>query len=1054
MTHPDPAPPSAPATDAAPLPPRAAFLHERTPPAAGAPLGAEALDEARERAERWRVATMLDPDAWERRLAWAGTDPESLVRTLAAGDALPRDGVRDEEWRAFVRGMAAGGIAAEPVPSVGEMQPGLPDDAFLPMGSFLLPFVRFALLRIRARGIEPSPRVRADLAYSLFERLSARAMPVLTLELNVARLMEELPGDTSEARFRFFSERRYRDPETFAAALDEYAVLARLLAGMAARAGDAAAELLERLRDDRAAIAERFADGTDPGEVVELRTGASDSHHRGRTVATLRFASGLRLVYKPVSLAVDARFHDLLRRVNAAGLRLEHRTIRVLDRGGHGWMDFVEAAPCPDRGAAERFWWREGSLLALLHLLLATDFHHENLIAAGEHPVLVDLEGLLHHDAEPVTGTDARSRARAAVRESVLRSGLLPLIVSGRDGTVDLGGMGGQAGQRMDDVAMELAGGVGDEMRLQAGAATLKGAVNLPTVDGVVAPAAEFADAIALGFRETWDALAAARGEVEAAVRGFAGCRVRHLLRDTRHYTRFLVAGAHPDEMRDALSWDELLDRLWAETTVRPVLTRVVPSEIEDLRRGDVPAFHALPGSTDLRDAEERVLPGFFPRPSLDAATERIARMEPGERDGQTRLVRMALLAASPAPCLLDPAPPPPFDGGVVLAGAVRVGEWLRDTAVRGTGEAWWIGLDAAGDDPGGSRRGLAPVTADLYEGAGGIVLFLARLAAVTGRCDLEETARLGLAAARAEMARAGAPGTAMAGAFAGRGGHARLLADLSALWGEPALLDAALEEVEPLERIVPGDALLDVLGGAAGCAVVALDLHRLTGEDRLLRLARRCGERLLETARAAPGGACWLSHGSSEPFPGFSHGAAGIAWALLRVARATGDERFRRAALAGIGWERATFDPHGGKWFQSPVAWCHGPLSVGLGRFLCMDLLDDPAIGAEVEAGVAWARERGSGASFSLCHGAMGNADLLLTMGRRLGRPRWEAAARAWASAVAPATEALADLSALPAFARSPGLMCGAAGVGYALLRIALPDRVPSVLVPTVAGA
>ena len=39
----------------------------------------------------------------------------------------------------------------------------------------------------------------------------------------------------------------------------------------------------------------------------------------------------------------------------------------------------------------KRFYERQGGYLALLYMLQATDFHHENLIAAGEHPVLLDL---------------------------------------------------------------------------------------------------------------------------------------------------------------------------------------------------------------------------------------------------------------------------------------------------------------------------------------------------------------------------------------------------------------------------------------------------------------------------------------------------------------------------------------------------------------------------------------------------------------------------------------------------------------------------------------
>ncbi len=68
----------------------------------------------------------------------------------------------------------------------------------------------------------------------------------------------------------------------------------------------------------------------------------------------------------------------------------------MADRGAYGWTEFVEAQACDTPEQVQRFYERQGGYLALLYFLEATDFHLENLIAAGEHPVLVDLEALFH----------------------------------------------------------------------------------------------------------------------------------------------------------------------------------------------------------------------------------------------------------------------------------------------------------------------------------------------------------------------------------------------------------------------------------------------------------------------------------------------------------------------------------------------------------------------------------------------------------------------------------------------------------------------------------
>ena len=51
-----------------------------------------------------------------------------------------------------------------------------------------------------------------------------------------------------------------------------------------------------------------------------------------------------------------------------------------------GRRSAAQACTAPEE--IQRFYERQGGYLALLYVLQATDFHFENLIAAGEHPVL------------------------------------------------------------------------------------------------------------------------------------------------------------------------------------------------------------------------------------------------------------------------------------------------------------------------------------------------------------------------------------------------------------------------------------------------------------------------------------------------------------------------------------------------------------------------------------------------------------------------------------------------------------------------------------------
>ena len=127
--------------------------------------------------------------------------------------------------------------------------------------------------------------------------------------------------------------------------------------------------------------------------------------------------------------------------------------------------------------------------------------------------------------------------------------------------------------------------------------------------------------------------------------------------------------------------------------------------------------------------------------------------------------------------------------------------------------------------------------------------------------------------------------------------------------------------------------------------------------------------------------------------------------------------------------------------------AWCHGAPGVGLGRLLCLPYLDDAAVREEITAALEATLSRGFGTSHCLCHGDLGNLETLLQASLRLREPRWEEETHRLAARVIDSMERSGCLCGVPMAVEVPGLMVGIAGIGYQLLRLAEPSRVPSVL-------
>jgi hypothetical protein len=397
----------------------------------------------------WHAQPPFDQETlWAERLALEGISEAELAVLLGErGETGWARLVEPPAWvdeleHVFAQPMAGADLAwfdeVLVPPSEGTAGPQSPDEARLPAQSFLpvlSPLLARGVARLQAGLAEilngdATPPVDPAAAPRLFlpalaRQLLQQATRTLTLELHVARLEGRLSGETPEERFGQFVT-RLTDPEHLWPLLTEYAPLARLLIETLQRWVAFSLEVVQHLCTDWKEICRVLAPGEAPGTLCQVIAGIGDLHQGGKSTLILQFTSGWRLVYKPRSLAVDVHFQQLLADLNARGAQPPFRLLGVLDKGDHGWAEYVAPGSCTTREELSRFYERQGGYLALLYVLEATDFHYENLIAAGEHPMLVDLEALFHPRPEELASTAQARRHWETLAHSVLRVGLLP----------------------------------------------------------------------------------------------------------------------------------------------------------------------------------------------------------------------------------------------------------------------------------------------------------------------------------------------------------------------------------------------------------------------------------------------------------------------------------------------------------------------------------------------------------------------------------------------------------------------------------------------------
>lgn len=1030
---------------------------------------------AEKRLARWKATGPFakHPRLWDEKLATLGLTEDALRRILGQTPA---------GRPAWVDVLAAaygdGGTTPEfPWPARADLN----RCRFLPL---LEPLVWHfcGRLELEAGAIlaeHPGAPFDPDIARALTAHLPDLFAPLLNrtllVELHALKLEDRLEGETAEERFASFIRHLRAKPYALEV-LEQYPVLAHQAVQRLELWLAACVELLQRLAADADVLALWSAEATeavsepDQGggrphslKLREVQGAISDQHRGGRSVFILVFESGFQVVYKPKSLALEAVFQDLLGWLNARGFEPPFRQMRVLDRGDYGWVEMIRTGLCPDEAALRRFLERQGGYLALIYALDGTDFHHENVLAAGEHPVLIDLETLFQpwlnaRDLHQVEGTPG-----APLRATVLRANLLPERWYGDSANagVDLSGLTAAEGQLTPRPMLATTDEGLDTMRMERRRMRIPIGENRARVEsGNELTEHEMAAPIEAGFRRMYALLAEHREELIAELQAFADCEMRILFRTTMSYGTVLLESLHPHALGNALERDRLFHILWTSVLRRPYLRELAAAEAEDLHRGDIPLFVTRPGSRDAYHWSGLRYADFFEHSGLERVTARIRALSARDLERQVALIRDTFDAVRisgpgvkrPSYDLVRRASRPSQDE--LLALACNVGDRVVERAFENGEQAHWMILDYR--EPGGWA--VVPAHPDLWLGLPGIAFFLGHLGAATGEARYTEVARKALFAQRQQLA-LDSKLTAI-GAFNGWGGVIYALAHLGRQWQDDALLDEAEGYARGLRPLIDADEMCDVIAGSAGCIFSLLALARVRPSAGLDELLLACGERLLVKAEpVGPAGprpaALWrMPLAGNRGLAGISHGAAGIALALLRLYGHTGDARFRDAALAGIAYERSLFDESEQNWPDLRAgaegvdgksahfmwAWCHGAPGIGLARIAGMPWLDDAEVRREIDVAVRSTIENGFGENHSLCHGDLGNLELLFAAGRD---------DEAWSIAAGMIDNIRTGgwLGGLPGHIETPGLMAGLSGIGYGLGRLARPHVFPGLL-------
>lgn len=1038
--------------------------------------------------QNWhKVITNNGATSFEKRFTWDNLNLQSAEKSLSA--IKLKSGVPLPQWSHLLKDAIKKAQAVNVSSLTQEAYPFLSQTNPLPFEEIVAPFILVAQekLNLHQSSNQLSENAFNMLSYQLSRQLCHLSERALYLEFSIFRSQKRhhgfIPSNMSANKELYGSFVETMLHQRFTTFFEEYNVLARLITTTMQNWISNTSEMLTRLNNDWPNIVHMFEFSEETPLIDKIQTNLSDPHNNGRCVIMLTFASGKKLIYKPKDLGMELAFSNLIQWVNQQDVSLMLKPLIVMNQDGYGWVEFIKSTSCPDTAAIERYFQRIGMLLCLIYLLEGTDCHSENLIASGEHPVLIDAETLLHPrpimagSEETING--AQNLAGQQYFDSVLRTGLLPVWLFGKNGkSFDISGIGSMAGQEFQVQQLSWENVNTDDMQVRRKTEYSKQGPSMASFDGKSISAEHYLEQIVQGFVEVYGLLLGRSSDFLSQLEQFNNKCSRFVFRNTVNYFMLLEKLLQPEYLRDGIDRSIQLDVLYRaaiSAKSKPNFWPLIQKEIAQMERLDIPYFTSMTNSTAIFNGSEALLEDYFSQPSFEIIQERVANLSKNNMELQVGFIRASFqLRYDINKTKFETQRPLPTQiSNDNLVSISDIQESILDIAkainkhaiIASNGTVSWMGLEYMAE---ADRSTIQPLGHNLHSGKCGIALFLAAFDQVTKQDTHRHVALGAINELRSTLNRQDNLASQMLtnrmslGGAIGLGSIIYSLTRIGTFLNDDAVINDALRVAKnlPSERI-EADTKYDVMDGSAGALLGLLALFEETENLTILEKARLCGDHLLNGRITTKyGERSWIT-ANGYPLTGFSHGASGIAYALMRLYKASGEEKYKEASLEAIAYENHLFSKEEQNWLdllsstkEQPRygrTWCHGAPGIGLSRLGCLPHADSPALRQDIESAMQSTITMFSNGLDTLCCGNLGRADLFITAQTKLHKPEL---ANQTLKLITPLIKQKQNLGSFQmpynlgnlSHTFQQGFFHGLSGIGYQLLRVIEPE-LPSVL-------
>lgn len=852
---------------------------------------------------------------------------------------------------------------------------------------------------------------------------------VYPFEYNLAKENNFLKGYTEEEQSQFFRDKLSSNDEWIIYFFEKYPKLLSILESYTVNIMLHIDRLLFALKAD----IESFAMKESKIDEISLFEG---DLHAGNCVSSVLFLNGTKLYYKPRGAANEKFIMSIISALDKMGLSIQFGIPAFIDRENYSWHFQVKPCDMKNSDSINEYYYNLGKIQALLYLLGAQDIIPDNLIVIGNCPYIIDCESVVSKKFKHLDST----KISAYLQSSVLETGILP----------DWMFNGANDRSQISSVLFEF-----DDSNF-----------HLPKKEGKPYPiTAETLQDLEKGFTDACNFMRAHKLDLLSYIYSydFNFMRSRVLLHPTVIYSYILTEMVTPPYLHGGKNIEELIEPIIRKESYGLLSIPLIHSVASQIEKGDIPYYFMYLNKNSLYTLpNDIVVDDWIPVESKGATiiAEKLSALSSKVQEEQLCMIDESVNFFLDVIGVSDtnkkrilPVGKDSIDRNVLWQAIERIEKEIRKRMIQIDNE---IGFVCRTRNVYDGKFQVCLMNDSLYDGLLGVCLFYLTLFTYSHEQQHEKIA-LGIFRQLCEnrdVAHFGVKKNEIA------------ISPLSGIMGLlyimetfPKLYNTSIYQsiVKEVKELIPITTQFDYMSGLAGVILFTTQCKLMKETDKLIIL-KASGERLLQLAKNINGKMCWTYTDGNKivgekelNLGGFAHGSSSMATAMFLLYKQFGEIRYLEAFKHSLLHDRSFYSDKIQGWIdgrntsyeEDSGSWCHGATGIALSRLiLASEGFSDKIMMKELNVAIKQVEKR-IGYNLSVCHGSMGNLEILHLLSMRN-----DTKALKWVNSIAIEISKGQDVICGDDNRNSQvGLFMGFAGIGYQLLKFYDWNKVPSIL-------